>query len=197
MLSEVLDLSVIKPGILIRSETGVILDARSTVTLLRCESNIIIVDTALLKDRLTLIKALDARDISLEDVDTIINTHFHTDHIGNNEIFINARVYAHHSCDRGSNLIKIRKFPFFLTPNVEIIETPGHSWDSITVLVKLDKTYAITGDSIPIKGNYDQWIPPIVHVDRVRALESMQQIVERADVIIPGHDAPFEIRKEQ
>ena len=89
----------------------------------------------------------------------------------------------------------MERFPYHLSQWIEIIETPGHSWDSITIIVKLEKNYAIAGDAIPIKGNYEQWIPPIVHVDAKLALESMEKIVRIADVIIPGHDSPFSIKK--
>ncbi len=188
-------LKVIKPGILVRSESGVILDARSTVTWIQNDKDNILVDTSLKRDRELLIQVLNEQNLSPENITMIINTHCHRDHVENNKIFSNARIYAHITCDRLSNFIKIRTFPFILSQNIEIIYTPGHSWDSITVVVKLEKIYAITGDAIPIKSNYDNWIPPIVHVDANRALESMKQIVQIADIIIPGHDAPFEVKK--
>lgn len=194
--SKVKLIKVLKPGLLIRSETGVILDARSTVTLIQESDYNILVDTSLRRDREFILKALNEQGLTPENINIIIYTHCHKDHIGNNKIFRKARVYGHFACERFPNLIKINSFPFALTPNIEIIETPGHSWDSITVLVKFEKIYAITGDAIPIKGNYDNWIPPIVHVDAEKALKSMKQIVQVADIIIPGHEAAFEIERK-
>ncbi len=190
-------IKVIKPGILIRSETGVILDARSTVTFIQSESNNIIVDSSLKKDRKILPQALAELNVSLADINIVINTHSHNDHTQNNILFSSARIYVHYLGRSFPNSMKIESFPFKLEENIELIETPGHSWDSISVVVKADKTYVITGDAIPIKGNYDNWIPPVVHVDARRALDSMKKIVEIADIIIPGHDVPFEIKKTQ
>ncbi len=195
MTSTIKLLKVIKPGVLIRDENGVILDARSTVTLIQTTQSTILVDSSLKKDKKDLLNALREQELAREDIDIIINTHSHNDHTQNNKLFPSAKVYVHYRGRMFPNTIKIETFPFLLEENIEIIETPGHSWDSITVIVKMDKIYAITGDAIPIKGNYDNWIPPIVHVDADRALKSMQQIKALADVIIPGHDAPFSIEK--
>ena len=187
---------VILPGVLVRTETGIILDARSSVTLIRSEGLNILADTSLGVNRAILLQALQAQNLTPENINIIVNTHCHRDHVGNNEIFPQARIYAHQACIQKHNFIKINSFPYSLTREIEIWETPGHSWDSITILVKLDKVYAITGDAIPLKGNYENWIPPVIHVDAARAIESMKRIAEIADIIIPGHDSPFPIKKK-
>jgi glyoxylase-like metal-dependent hydrolase (beta-lactamase superfamily II) len=195
MSSIIKSLKVIKSGFLVRTETGVILDARSTVALIQTAKNTILVDTSLRKDRDLLLDGLKNESLTPADINIIIITHCHKDHTGNCEIFPSARIYVHHLCSLKGDVIRIKEFPYFLEPNIEIIETPGHSWDSLTVLVKRDVTYAITGDAIPLKSNYENWIPPVVHVDAQRALESMKQITERADIIIPGHDEAFTLKK--
>ena len=131
-----------------------------------------------------------------EDINILINTHAHRDHVGNNKIFSSATLYTHHLNNPRGRFKKIQTFPFTLEENIEIIETPGHSWDCMTIIAKMDTTYAITGDAIPIKGNFLEWIPPVVHVDAQEALKSMQKIVEVADIIIPGHDSPFKNEKK-
>ena len=187
-------LDVIKPGLLVRSPAGVILDARSTVTLIRTAENNILVDTSLKKDIPILLQSLKACDLTPEDINIIINTHCHRDHTANNRIFPSACIYTHKLCTQIPTAVKIDSFPYILEKNIEIIETPGHSWDSISIVVRLEEVYVIAGDAIPIKGNYENWIPPIVHVDAEQALASMQHIKEIADIIIPGHDKPFAIK---
>lgn len=185
---------VIKPGLLIRSEMGVILDARSTVTLIQSGHQNILVDISLKKDIDRLLEGLSKENLTPNEINIILLTHCHRDHIENLALFTNAVIYAHYACKLNIKHIKIRHFPYIVTSGIEIIDTPGHSWDSITVLVKTQElVYAITGDAIPIKGNYDQWIPPIVHVDAQLALKSMAKIVEKVDIIIPGHDTPFKV----
>ncbi|GAG75648.1 unnamed protein product, partial [marine sediment metagenome] len=85
---------VIKPGLLIRSETGVILDARSTVTLIQSETNNILVDTSLKKDREELLQRLQEYNLAPEDINILINTHGHRDHVGNNGVFSSATIYT-------------------------------------------------------------------------------------------------------
>ena len=188
--------AVILPGLLVRTEAGIILDARSSVTLIRSEGLNILVDTSMVANRSMLLQALQTQNLTPENINVIVNTHCHRDHVGNNEIFPQAQIYAHQACMQKRNFIKINSFPYSLTREIEIWETPGHSWDSITVLVKFEKIYAITGDAIPLKGNYENWIPPVIHVDAEQAIESMKRIVEIADIIIPGHDSPFFIKKK-
>jgi N-acyl homoserine lactone hydrolase len=189
-------IAVILPGLLVRTEAGVILDARSSVTLIRNEDLNILVDTSLKENRSMLLQALQAQNLTPKNINVIVNTHCHRDHVGNNDLFPQAQIYAHQACVQKCSFIKINSFPYSLTQEIEIWETPGHSWDSITVFMKLDKIYAITGDAIPLKGNYENWIPPVIHVDAERAIESMKKIVEKADIIIPGHDSPFSIKKK-
>ncbi|MHA1265480.1 MAG: MBL fold metallo-hydrolase [Candidatus Helarchaeota archaeon] len=184
---------VLKPGILIRSEAGQILDARSSITLIQEGEKNILVDTSAPEDRPLLLKALAQAQLKPEDIHIIILTHCHHDHAGNREIFPKARIYAHEACELNTNVIKIRIFPFALTDHIRLIATPGHSWDSITVLVKIKEVYAITGDAIPIKGNLEQWIPPIIHVDAELALTSMEQIIQAANYVIPGHGDLFNV----
>ena len=189
-------IAVILPGLLVRTETGIILDARSSVTLIRSEGLNILVDTSLLENRSMLLQALQAQNLTPKNITTIVNTHCHRDHVGNNDLFPQAQIYAHQACMQKRKFIKISSFPYSLTREIEIWETPGHSWDSITVMVKLDKVYAITGDAIPLKGNYENWLIPVIHVDARRALDSMKRIATIADVIIPGHDSPFLVKKK-
>jgi len=197
MTYKICKIEVIKPGVLVRNEMGIILDARSTVTLIQSDEHNILVDTSLKKDRELLLKALEKLNLTPNDVDIVILTHCHKDHMGNIELFPSAHKVTHHACPFLSDSEKVERFPFSIQEGVELIETPGHSWDSITVLVKAEKVYAITGDAIPIKSNYENWIPPVIHVDAQLALESMKKIVQQADIIIPGHDSPFEVNKSK
>lgn len=196
MNHKIRNIKVIKPGLLVRTETGIILDARSTVTLIQTDQNNLIVDTSLKSDKELLLKALEKENLTPDDISIVILTHCHKDHVGNISLFSSARIYTHYACTSIPKSIKIKSFPFSIQEGIELIETPGHSWDSITVLVQGEKIYAITGDAIPIKSNYENWIPPVIHVDAECALESMKKIIEIADIIIPGHDMPFAIKKK-
>ena len=75
---------VIKPGILVRNNLGMILRASSTVTLIETDEHNLIVDTGLPSESQEIIAGLSALKLSVNDIDIVINTHLHGDHMGNN-----------------------------------------------------------------------------------------------------------------
>jgi len=179
---------LLKPGSLLRDEDGNILDARSSVTLITSGSTKIVVDTGLpgeegiIKDRLF--------DLGLrpQDVDLVVNTHDHPDHCGNNHLFTQAEFLS-----MGRDLVKEGDV---IAPGVWIMETPGHSLDSLSVVCESSTRIVMAGDAIPILGNYIKWAPPRIHVDREKAMKSMSKIVEVADVVVPGHGCPFFVKEK-
>lgn len=174
---------LLKPGYLLRDENGEILDARSSVTLIIAGTHKIVVDTGLVGEDEFIRNRLDQFQITPEDVDVVVNTHSHPDHCGNNHLFKKARIFAKDDSD-----LKESKA---IAPGVWIMETPGHSLDSISVVCESAYRVIMAGDAIPIIGNYLKWVPPRLHVDRKKAMESMSRIVELAEIVVPGHDKPF------
>lgn len=183
---------VIKQGKLVRDEKGFILEASSTVTLIKTKNKNIIVDTGIFGEENKIIKNLKKECLKPKDIDIVINTHLHLDHIGNNHLFSNGKFIAHKKEFPKKEFIKIEG-DYNLDENIKIFETPGHTYGSISVAVKTDKVYVIAGDALPIKDNYLKWVPPGINIGKKIALESMEKIVKIADVVIPGHDAPFKI----
>lgn len=179
------------PG-MIRRQNGMVLEAHSSVTLVSTPGSKMVVDTSTVENRELLVSRLEFHGLALEDVDTVINTHLHMDHSGNNDLFSEARFLAH--------VDEIPPRPYEpvlenmeLVEGVELIHTPGHTRGSMTVLVQADKRYAIAGDALPTKDNYGKWVPPNLNYHPQLALRSMERIVEMADVIVPGHDEAFPV----
>ncbi|UCH88388.1 MAG: MBL fold metallo-hydrolase [Thermoplasmata archaeon] len=194
---------IILPGVLVRDSAGNILDASSTVTLIRSEDKgNILIDTGEPSRRLELLSALKKKaGMVPADINFLVVTHSHIDHVGNNELFVNANILAHKTdfLGRGGKCfgITLIKEGYVISeqPRAYVIETPGHTRGSISVIVESDKIYAITGDALPIEDNYKQWVPPGINIDPALAIKSMERIVKIADVIIPGHDNMFEINR--
>ncbi|UCG70390.1 MAG: MBL fold metallo-hydrolase, partial [Thermoplasmata archaeon] len=192
-------IEVIKPGILVRNNLGMILQASSTVTLVCADGHNLIVDTGLPGEGKSILQGLSNLGLSKDEIDTVINTHLHGDHMGNNALFNKAKFIAHANeyPVRLKNVIIIQGELQF-SENIKIMETPGHTQGSISVVVhdsELNKTYVITGDALPIKDNYLQWVPPGINFNPEIALASMNKIVQIADYVIPGHDDIFSIKK--
>ncbi|MGB7571911.1 MAG: MBL fold metallo-hydrolase, partial [Methanothrix sp.] len=116
-------------------------------------------------------------------VDILINTHNHPDHCGNNHLFSQAKMLAAREGD-------------MIAPGVYTMATPGHSPDSISVVVEADQIVVMAGDALPTFGNYLKNVPPALHTDLDLARASMVRIMEIADIVVPGHDRPFSLRKD-
>ncbi len=185
---------LLKPGSILRDQGGNILDARSSVTLIKTERGWIIVDTGQVGDEEEILKALADLGLEKSDIDIIVNTHSHPDHCANNRLFSRAKtIYP--------------KDGELIAPGVRALATPGHSPDSISVLVDAaiqpgdgmaptSRRVVIAGDALPTLGNYQKRVPPALHYDRALAVASMNKIIEMADMVIPGHDRPFSVREE-
>ena len=187
---------LLKPGSILRDQGGNILDARSSVTLIKTERGWIIVDTGQVGDEEEILKALADLGLEKSDIDIIVNTHSHPDHCANNRLFSRAKtIYP--------------KDGELIAPGVRALATPGHSPDSISVLVDAaihpprgdgtapaTRIVVIAGDALPTLGNFQKRVPPALHYDRALAVGSMNMIIAIADVVIPGHDQPFSLREE-
>jgi glyoxylase-like metal-dependent hydrolase (beta-lactamase superfamily II) len=179
--------SVLKPGSLVRDESGNILDARSSAVLVTSGSRKIIVDTGLMGEDGLIIDALARKGLRPQDIDTVINTHPHPDHCGNNHLFSHA----------------LRLMPAdgeTIASGVWAMATPGHTLDSISIVVEATKSFnvmasvlVIAGDALPTLNNFLKGVPPALHVDRNLAVSSMSRITEIADIVVPGHDKPFSV----
>ncbi|MBO5600830.1 MAG: MBL fold metallo-hydrolase [Candidatus Methanomethylophilus sp.] len=129
-----------------------------------------------------------------DDVDMVVLTHCHTDHIGNVSLFKNAAVYVHEGEECTIPNAKIVKEDTEIAKGVRLVHTPGHSDGSMSVFVEADRRYAIVGDAAPLKDNFTKRIIPALHTDAEAARASLEKIAEWADVIVPGHDKPFKVR---
>ena len=184
---------LLKAGSILRDQAGNILDARSSVTLIESEKERIIVDTGQEGDGEVILKALADLGLEGSDIDIIVNTHSHPDHCANNRLFSRATKISPKDGEE-------------IAPGVRALATTGHSPDSISVLVDAaiqqgdgtapaTRRVVISGDALPTLGNFQKRVPPAVHYDRALAVASMNKIIAIADVVIPGHDRPFSLRK--
>lgn len=186
------EVNLLKPGSIIRDEEGRILDARSSVSLIIAGGQRIVVDSGLSGEGERIAVALGELGLEPEDIDYIINTHDHPDHCGNNHLFSRARRLT----PRGGEII---------APGVWVMATPGHSMDSISIVVEMvagancmadgmrATVVVIAGDALPTPGNFQKRVPPALHIDRALAVASMERIIRIADIVIPGHGHPFSI----
>ena len=191
-------IDVLVLGYLERFEDGSVnlKETWSTSSLIRTDDgHVIVVDTSSDFMRSPIKSAFkQIGKIFPDDVDMVVLTHCHTDHIGNVSLFKNATVYVHEGEECTIPNAKIVKEDTEIAKGVRLVHTPGHSDGSMSVFVEADRRYAIVGDAAPLKDNFTKRIIPALHTDADAARASLEKIAEWADVIVPGHDKPFKVR---
>jgi N-acyl homoserine lactone hydrolase len=186
-----IEVKVLCQGRIVRDGSA-ILEAHSSVTLVTWPEHIMIVDTSDGEYRPRVVDALSANEVDPDQVDIVVNTHLHSDHCSNNDLFGYAIQMAHWMEGPTGRFVPVRE-DLELYPGIALVHTPGHTSGTMSVFVEADRRYAIVGDAIPTFENVRRWVPPGVVCDREAALRSMRKIVSYADVVVPGHDAPFEV----
>jgi len=156
---------------------------------------------------LPLTEALAAHGVAPEDVDTVINTHLHDDHCGNNRLFPGATHYVQQSeleFQRNPHPLDHRYDEYFTegiqfhtldgdaepVPGIRCLLTPGHTPGCQTVVIPTASgDVALSGQCCNEKNFPDNGpaICPGVHTDALAAYDSMQRIKALDARILPTH----------
>ncbi len=161
----------------------------------------------------TLTKRLAEFDLVPGDIDMVINSHCHYDHVEANYLFKGKPLIIHEKeleyTDRlywpewtkafmGIMDVKAISGEEQVSENVKVIETVGHTPGSISALVDTEEgMIALVGDAVIVKEDLLELKPPTVvtmNVESDVAVESLRKIKAlNPDLVIPGHDAPFKL----
>lgn len=160
-----------------------------TITLVKDEDIVMVVDPGVLEDQKILIDKLKGEGLTIDDVDIVCITHSHIDHYRNIGMFPKAKTLEYYGLwDKNT----VADWSEDFTNDIKIIKTPGHSDNSITLLVKTDKgIVAICGDvfwkeNLPEKDEYAN--------DQEKLEESRKKVLASADWVIPGHGGMFKTK---
>jgi glyoxylase-like metal-dependent hydrolase (beta-lactamase superfamily II) len=161
----------------------------STCSLVRDGPAIIVVDPGLAPSQAAILDPLRALGVEASDVTDVILSHHHPDHALNVALFAEARVHDHWAIyDFAGRWDDVEAEGRELAPSVRLLRTPGHSAEDISTMVG-------TADGIVVLTHLwwteagpaeDPYAPDaaVLHASRGRVLDL-------ADVIVPGHGAPF------
>ncbi|MBU1149127.1 MBL fold metallo-hydrolase [Patescibacteria group bacterium] len=185
-----------------------ILDIGSSVALIKSDHNIL-VDSGYFTDTEEIIAKLKEENLTPSDIDIVVLTHVHTDHVANNYLFDKAKIYCKFKGDseypgqyhdrltgkaNRTDILDGTK----LADGVEFLETPGHTNDSISVVVETKEgKVVIAGDAIAEEDLIDFANEPksFIIYDLEKYNASRRKILAIADYIVPGHGPMFKIEK--
>jgi glyoxylase-like metal-dependent hydrolase (beta-lactamase superfamily II) len=163
--------------------------------------------------RRALLAALAKRELTIHDIDTLVLSHGHYDHLQNADLFAHADVLMH-PAERARlaaapqddpvtppwsaailAALRVRDAEDGLTiaPGVTVIELPGHTAGSIGLAVEtVEETALLTGDAVPSANSLRRGTLTAA-VDAEAAVRSIRLVKSRADLVFPGHDRPFRV----
>lgn len=175
--------------------------ANSTVCLITTQDKKIISDPGCHREKL--LEALKKEGLSTSAIDYVFLSHCHPDHTLLAGIFENAKFITYDTNLMYDNDTLLEFDPHELGSDIEILQTPGHVLEHISLLVQTSQgKVAIVGDVIFWTEGEEQ-VFDINQKDQAQAkgmdmatlIESRKRIVELADYIVPGHGRMFRVKK--
>ena len=170
--------------------------ACGTITLVKGQKNTCMVDTGNVGDEDKIKKALSKEGFKPEDVNYVVNTHGDIDHVGNNCLFKKAIFISGQDIYEG-DVASFFVDKYEIEPGVEVINTPGHSIEDVSVVVRTKKgTVVVAGDIFEDENDaYDHQAWKVFSKYPKKQVESRQKILSLADYIVPGHGKMFKVKK--
>ena len=160
------------------------------------------------------ISQLAAIGLQPQDIDVVVNSHFHSDHCGCNEFFKKSTVFCHYrelEAAQSEDAVQKGYLPVdWLQPmpvktvdsehdlfgdgKITLLPLPGHTAGTIGTLVNLDKdgSFLMAADAIPLRDNLELEIIPRNTWDVELASKSIQEVrrlQKLGTTVVFGHDA--------
>ncbi|XP_060111612.1 metallo-beta-lactamase domain-containing protein 1 [Heteronotia binoei] len=175
--------------------------ADCTISLVRGGPHLTLVDTGGPWGRERLLARLAEQGVSPGDVRHVVCTHGHSDHVGNLNLFPHADLIVGTDLSRPDGRYLptgLRQgLPYVLhAGHLEVLPTPGHSGHDVSLMVRGTSLghVLVAGDLFERQGDEGEWQP--LSQDPLRQEASRAYALRIADVIVPGHGAPFQVFRE-
>ncbi|XP_008286002.1 metallo-beta-lactamase domain-containing protein 1 [Stegastes partitus] len=156
----------------------------------------ILVDTGGPWDRDFLLKSLKDRGLEPRDINVVVGTHGHSDHIGNLNLFPAAVMIVGYDISEGDTYRpnKLAEGQMYsIDEHVSVVPTPGHTGQDVSVQVKGTSAgiVLVAGDLFESCSDEDSWRD--LSTDTAVQEVNRQEALCNADIIIPGHGLPFRV----
>lgn len=194
-MSKKAKIDILQTGYGHTDENGVY-HASATCTLVTLDQLVVIVDPGGAWQRSDIESKLSERNLRVDDIDVVVGTHGHSDHIGNLNLFPGAKhlvgfdvnvgdTYEDHDFKAGTPYI-------LLQDRLVILPTPGHMHHDISLVVYgADDlgTVGICGDLFETEEDEGVWqeISECVEIQE----KNRKKMLQLCDYIVPGHGPMF------
>lgn len=167
----------------------------------------------LMSENETLLPSLACVGLGPDDIDIVVNSHFHPDHCGCNQFFRNATILAHAKeieaasapgaetagylradWDYGQPIDPVHgEKDLFGDTTIMLLPLPGHTPGTLGALVSLDRDgqFLLASDSVSLRQNLDADTAPrnTWNVEaQLTTFEEVRRIERAGATVICGHD---------
>ncbi len=161
----------------------------------------------------TLLPSLACVGLGPDDIDIVVNSHFHPDHCGCNQFFTKATILAHAreveaakapgaetagylrlDWDTGQSIETVNgEKDLFGDASVVLLPLPGHTPGSLGALVNLDRDgpFLLASDSVSLRQHLDTDIAPRNTwsiEEQLKTYAEVRRIEKSGATVICGHD---------
>lgn len=178
----------------------------------------ILFDTGSMSERSELPNRFKEHNLHMDDIDIVVLSHFHHDHVMNFDYFKNARILLHEKeadwvlSNPGDWAIPKYLFPALqntgrleliskdgeIAPGIELLHTPGHTIGCMSMVLRAKKmaTTVLAGDAVK---NLTELATGKVAMswDNQASSTSIEKIRDIAKVVIPGHDRILQVMADK
>jgi glyoxylase-like metal-dependent hydrolase (beta-lactamase superfamily II) len=130
--------------------------------------------------------ALERHGLAPDDVDAVLLTHLHVDHVGALHLFPHTRIIVPEGIAEGSRLQFCNPTTLHPSPHSFVLRVPGHTANDIALGVHADggRCVVIAGDLFPVSLEPGA---PIKAQDPSLLAASRKAVLDMADVVVTGH----------
>ncbi|WP_337998279.1 MBL fold metallo-hydrolase [Oleispirillum naphthae] len=189
----------------------------SSVVLFEQDGRKVLFDTGGIDKRVDLCRDLHAVGVSEDEIDILVVSHFHVDHVYNFDYFRNAEILLHvneiayaeegkdpwqpsYMLDAIKRTGRLRGIEdgSMVIPGLTALHLPGHTPGCIGLAAQADDgTLTVaTGDAVKTLAEMATGRAPMT-IDAEATLKSVKRVRALASTVIPGHDRMLRIERDR
>ena len=178
----------------------------------------ILFDTGGMGERNELPKRFAEHGLNIEDIDILVLSHFHHDHVMNFDYFRNARILLHEEeaawvlsnpdnwpipkylfpVLQGTGRLELIRKDQEILPGIQTLFTPGHTPGGMSLVLR-DQNMPTTVLAADAVKNITELATGQVgmSLDNAASVKTIRKIREVAEIVVPGHDRILQVTTDK